>query len=350
MIISHKGITLFADGNHICNIQATIDASLFTSYNFDAGGSQDSLELRLCVDVKLMADCFNAVSAAYKGKKTTSGTDNNSVKCFMNYNGEGTPFVVEFEDNVLSEVLEFATFYSDILYPYDAWERSYDTDDDYGLILNHSEVQFEIILKSDAFYQVLRDLEQVNTLDVFLIVSNQNRYLGSGHSRGPRVIEKLLQFVAKGSMGHLKHMYPPEKSLIEKLNLYQLRDGYMEETQGSMITSYNYSILKNAHRATKLSSKCKIRKDIAGTLSIQLLCRCAATQYLGTLITFNMTESASDPDAVNSSTFSDMFDDDYQLRGDGDDDYQDLGTVKPTYDMFRHSDDSEKQEGIPLFF
>ena len=61
MILSPKGITLYGDYNHICNIQVSLDPSLFTRFNFYGGNSQEIEELRLCIDVKLMADCFNTV-------------------------------------------------------------------------------------------------------------------------------------------------------------------------------------------------------------------------------------------------------------------------------------------------
>lgn len=356
MILSPKGITLYGDYNHICNIQVSLDPSLFTSFNFYAGNSQEIEELRLCIDVKLMADCFNTVVLTSKPKKTAApGPDTGETKCYINYHGEGTPFVVEFEDNVLSELLEFSTFYSDILYPYDAWERSYDVDDDYGLVLNYNEVQFEVILKSDIFFQVLRDLELVNTVDLFLIVSNEVKYLGNGNKAGPKFIDNLLQFVSKGFMGHLKLMYPPEKSILEKLNLYEPRERGMVETNGSMTTGYNYNILKNVQKAVKLSSKCKIRKDMAGTLSIQLLCRSLMNLYSGTLITFNMMEASTDAGVLTKSKFNEMFDDDYQFRGDDTEmnEYQDLDKMpKPTmsYDMFQHKEGEEENQGVPLFF
>lgn len=356
VIISPKGITLYSDYNHICNLQVSLDPSLFTSYNFYSQESQQD-ELRLCLDVKILADCFNAVAPSTKQRKTSKdATVAGETKCFLHYGGEGSLFVVEFEDSTISEQLEFATFYSDILYPYDAWERSYDREDDYGLILNHSEVQFEVILKSDVFFQVLRDLELVNTVDLFLMVSNKVNYLGNGNRRGPKIIENLLQFVSKGFMGHLKLMYPPEKSILEKLNVYELKDGNMMETNGSITASYNYSILKNVQRAVRLSSKCKIRKDLAGTLSIQLLCRSSVNLYSGTLMTFNMMESSSEPNPLTSNNFKDMFDDDYQFADERNEieEYQDLGKVsKPAvmYDMFRQDKGDEgSNDGVPIFF
>lgn len=317
MIITSNGITLYSEYNHICNVQLTIDPSLFNTYNFYSESSQSSHrgveELILGVDISLISDSFNAASSSIASKtKSKSGPNNGGATtnttadnqiCYITYNGEGHPLVIEFEDNLMSEKIEFLTFYLDIRYPYDNVNRQDADDDQYNLIINHTEVQFEVILKSDVFANLLKDLQQINTIDLFMYISNEMRSLGTNKKsarkqRGPLYMDNQLNFISKGPIGDLKLIYPNEKTILEKLSIYSRENGdeysEMVPVNASLISCYNFSNFIKIFRAVKLSIKCKIMKDLSGILSIQLLCKnLQLPNYSGTLITFNMLETAT---------------------------------------------------------
>lgn len=319
MIITTNGIIIYSEYNHICNVQLSIDPSLFGAYNFysenNASSLQNNEELRLGIDIGLISDAFNAAASSSVSKSKTKTTANNAntitangsvdnLVCYITYNGEGYPLVVEFEDSLMSEKIEFLTIYLDIAYPYDVSNSQEEEEDEqYNLVINHSEIQFEVILKSDVFTNLLKDLQQINTIDLFMYISNEMRHLGSKRQKskksrksGPSYLDKQFNFISKGPIGHLKLIFPNEKTILEKLNIYgkDHDDSEMKPINTSLISCYNFGNFSKIFKAVKLSIKCKIMKDLSGILSIQLLCKNPQlTNYSGTLITFNMLESST---------------------------------------------------------
>ena len=311
MIIKPTGISIYAEYNHISNVQLNLDPSLFNSYSFlvrdgndrvvgeDEAGDQ---ELRLGIDISLISDAFQSVTQ-YKPKP---GKSNNSeaINCYFTYKGDGHPLVIEFEDDLMSEKLEFLTFYVDITYPYDK------EDDGDQLVINYNEVQFELILKSDVFTNLLADLHQINTLDLFICISNEIKTLGKNrratNQSRIKFTDNQLNFISKGPIGHLKLIYPSEKTILEKLLIYgKNSNDDMSPINTSLISCYNFANFFHIYKAVRLSSKCKIIKDLNGVLSIQLLCMNSnLASYAGTLITFNMLEVSG----IDEDDFSTLID------------------------------------------
>lgn len=333
LIVSNKGLVVYAEHNHICNIQLTVDPSLFSSFSFTGPENDD---LRLAVDVSLVSNALAAAippSVKFKSGPSTAVAD--AVKCYISYGGEGHPLVLEFEDALMSERIEFLTFYSEITYPYDPMED--DSNDNYNLIVSHNEIQAEVILKSDVFSNLLLDLQQINTADLYICISNKTRYLGGDKRSNVSFVDNQLNFISRGPIGLLKLIYPTEKSILEKLNVYekQVDSEYegMQPTNASIVSSFNFLTFIKIFRAVKLSTKCKIMKDLSGVLSLQLICKNARlTSYPGTLITFNLLEVISSTNEFDTeeSTAQDklglgsIFDDDsyeyikeYNSRGKG---------------------------------
>lgn len=328
MIITTNGISIYSEYNHICNVQLSIDPSLFGTYNLYSENSETSQgtieELRLGVDIGLISESFSAATSSNVSKKVKSTTNNGNgastnssvdeIMCYITYNGEGHPLVIEFEDNLMSEKIEFLTFYLDIAYPYDSNTQDEDEDENYNLTINHSEIQFEIILKSDVFTNLLKDLQQINTIDLFMYVSNEMRQLGKNRQKvnktqkhGPSFLDKQLNFISKGPIGHLKLIYPNEKTILEKLLIYgrddKEKDAEMKPINTSLISCYDFGNFSKIFKAVKLSFKCKIMKDLSGVLFIQLLCKNPLLKnYSGTLITFNILETATVVDKLENSS------------------------------------------------
>lgn len=306
MIIRSSGIIIFSEYNHICNVQLTIDPSLFQIYNFYSNNSSqtDPEELRFGVDISLISEAFQSVVGASSIKKPKVESDNNnrikdSVLCYMSFNHASGRFIVEFEDSLINEKIEFFTFYSDTIYPYDNFGSSSEEKNS-ELIVSHDEIQYELMMKSDVLYLLLQDLQKINTAELYLYVSNEYKVLGSkkhenilnGTNKGPKFVDNQLNFISRGPIGFLKLIYPNEKTILEKLLIFEKDDSSnINEVHTSLISSFNFSIFIRTFKAVKLSSKCKMLKDFRGVLSIQLLCKNSNSSYSGTLIKFNMLES-----------------------------------------------------------
>lgn len=326
MIISPRGITLYAELNHIANALLTIDPALFSTYNFYSEDTSNNTqhepnvkeELTLGVDIKLISDSFGNVpsqsSSAAQREGSISSAKSNSVTnmsntnssshansgmvCYLTYNGEGFPLIIEFEDSMISEKIEFLTFYTDLQYPYAEDEDSENPEN--SLTINHLEVQFELILKCDVLSTLLRDLQRINTTELYLYVSNQIKTLGrkSQFGGGPQIVDNQVNFISKGPIGLLKLIFPNEKTILEKIEIFGRSSSgdsnTMTPINSSIISVYNFNHFNKIFRSVKLSTKCKISKDLGGTLSVQLLSKnLRLPNYSGTLITFNMLALSS---------------------------------------------------------
>lgn len=288
MIISDSGITIYAEYNHITNVQVTIDASLFSTFELTGSEttSQASRDMRLGVDIQLISDSFTAAASTSMPRKvgqngtTISGQE--TVLCYMKYDGEGHPFVIEFEDRLMSEKIEFYTFYLETDYPYDAPLQLLS-----HLVIDHEKVQFEVIVKSDLLANLLQDLQHINTQEVYIFVSNVLK----------GVQRNQLNFISRGAIGYLKLIFPNAKTTLEKLDIFQASGDTLIPSNDSIISCLSFLPFIRVFKAVKLSSKCKFMKDLSGVLLVQLLCKNpGVANYPGTLITFNMLEMSANTD------------------------------------------------------
>lgn len=294
MVLSRHGITFFAEYNHIVNAQVAVDAALFSAYEYHwTGGDESDLEgqknVQLGVDVHMLNEAFAAAAATVmpksRGSTTLAHTD--TVVCYIKYRGDGHPLVVEFEDRLMSEQIEFATFHLDIEFPYGAENPELQADtgdwDPHTLTINHLALRFEVILQSDIFANLLQDLQNLGTEDLYMYVSNRDTDQGLG----------LVHFISKGAIGYLKLVYPNARTMLQKLEVYAENGGEPISTLDSVLCTLGFAPFIRIFRAVKLSSKCKIMKDTHGVLAVQLLCKnTAAKGYPGTLIAFNMLEKS----------------------------------------------------------
>lgn len=338
MIIADNGITFYTDYNHILNVQLTIDASLFSSYHAK-GGDLPEKSVHLGINAQLLSDACSAAAAttlprAKTGTKATA-TLPDPVVCYLKYEGEGFPLVVGFEDRLMSEQIEFATFKLDFEYPYDD-----DAQESHNLVVDYSQLRFDVILKSDIFGNLLQDLQNLNTENLYMFVSNETK-------KGP----SLVHFVSKGAIGYLKLLYPSEPTLLQKVEVFERDEIDPIPTEASVLSCLNFLPFIKILRAVKLSSKCKIMKDFHGVFSVQLLCRnlSTAASYPGTLITFNMLEKTVAPETGQSDLeIQDIFDDnDCQHVKEYDPAASTGSMVSATeplsYASFRRADDSNKR-------
>lgn len=265
IIINSKGITVYCEYNHILNFHSIIDITLFSKFNFYVNdelydvNEENNQELRFGVDLSLINHAFDAINSK-------------DVTCYFNYNGEGSPFIVEFEDSIMSESIEFLTFYLDIIYPYDELEEDEEDEESFNLIPNYNLLEYEVLLKSEYLINLLQDLYQINTNELLMYLSN----------------EPELTFISSGPIGLLKLIYPNDKTILEKLMIFN---------NDNFVSKFNFTNFIKIFKGVKLSSKCKIIKDDNGVFSIQLICKDSNfPNYSGSLITYNMLELANDRD------------------------------------------------------
>ncbi|KAI5965633.1 RAD17 [Candida pseudojiufengensis] len=257
--IRPNGITLYSTYNYSTKVHMNIDPSLFNLYNITTNEEEvfDDDELKLGVDISLISDCFNSVQNTLKFESL--------VNCYITYNGEGYPLQIEFEDNYISEKLDFFTFYIDEFDDYNDDDNESNSND-----IDYSNIILEIIVKSDVLTNLLQELNQIHT-DLLFIYTSKNK----------------LNFISSGSIGMSKLIFPNEKSILEKLIIDSDINPYI-------ISQFKFNEFWKIFKSVKLSSKCKILKDSAGNFSIQLICKNnyqnQQSHYSGTLITFKMNE------------------------------------------------------------
>ncbi|RCK59492.1 DNA damage checkpoint control protein RAD17 [Candida viswanathii] len=244
-------ITIYSTYNHNFNVHVTIERSLFSSYNFTSANPEDKLddaEITLGVDINLITECFVSVVNTLKYEK--------SVSCDFNYQGEGSPLIIEFEDNNMTEKLEFYTFHLD----------NADLISDTNVRIDYTSLCFDFRVMPDVLTNLLQDLNQISTERLFIYVA-----------------EKTLNFISNGPIGTSKLIFPNDSTT----------PGDFKFTPGK-----NYDILQfefenffKVFKSVRMSSQCKIIKDSNGCFSIQLLCKnVPLASYPGTLITINMLE------------------------------------------------------------
>lgn len=332
MIIRPEQIIIYSEYNHVCSVHLSLDEALFTTYNFysEKELSNETAELKFGIDIGLISEAFSAVCASMltKAKLKSSSSKNlnangDSLTCYITYNGEGHPLIVEFEDNLMSEKIEFYTFYTDLHYPYDLDEPNNNTIQS-GLLLNHSELQFQTIMKSDVFAILLKDLQHIGTEEIYIQTSNRWKPLGSKKagkdyisSQTQAYSERQLAFISKGSIGYLKLLFPREKTILEQLDVYANTGRGLVPINSSKMARFDFSLFSRIFRSVKISQKCKLMKDSSGVLSIQLMCKNShAPDHSGTIISFHLLETysndnynAEEGEGLQIFDFTDVFED-----------------------------------------
>lgn len=295
LTITAEGITFFAEQNHIINTLANIDATLFSTYEFygsDVASTQFGIDITLLSE--LLAAAASVPTSKMKAGSGTAGQLSDSAICYFKYEGEGFPLIVEFEDRLIIELLEFSTFDLNLDNPYSAQDEFGNTTaSDGGLIVDSTRLQFEVIIKSDILSILLQDLNALDTDELYVFVSNKN----GNH---------LLNFVSKCALGHTKLIFPNDKMSLQKLEVYS---DQMEPTEDNPVLVLHFKLFVRVLRAVKLSTKCKMVRDCDGVVSLQLICKNVnCVGYPGTMITFNMLEKATTASETSTTDIVHLFD------------------------------------------
>lgn len=257
--ITLEGLRIYAELEHrLSNLLVTVDSTVFRQFQL----TPPLASIKLQLDVSLIALALLSVPNDPDGKHT----------CIFSYEGIGMPFIIEFEDNLMTERIELHTYVHDI-------------DDGPNVLgIDRSRLHFDITLDLKTFTALLESLHLVGTTEVSMNISNTPehdiRYQLTGGNHNS------LFFVSKSPIGLMKLIYPGMPTVLERVDIYDDSDN------PSLITSrvlllYSFKQLGQILKAVRLSSKCKLLKDYHGVLLLQLLCR---NQSHATLMTYNLVE------------------------------------------------------------
>lgn len=257
--IGNDGMRIYAELEHrLSNLLVTVDSTVFRQWQL----TPPNATLKLQLDISLIALALLSVPNDPEGKHT----------CIFSYDGLGSPFVIEFDDNLISERIEMHTYVHDI------------DDGSHVLGIDRSRVHFEITLDLKTFTALLESLHNVGTTEVSLNISNtpetdiRHQLTGGNHNS--------LFFVSKGPIGLMKVIYPGMPTVLERVDIYDDSDNPTPITS-QVLLLYSFKQLGQILKAVRLSSKCKLVKDYRGVLLLQLLCR---NQSNATLMTYNLVE------------------------------------------------------------
>ena len=138
--------------------------------------------------------------------------------------------------------------------------------EDDNLGIDYERVEMEAMVRSDVLTNILLDLWQIDTENLFIYAEADT-----------------LTFISNGPIGTSKLIFPNDKDVLEKLEI--------SGDKRYVVSQFSYETFYRLFRAVRLSSKCKLIKDAHGCFSIQLLCKkLPLSGYSGTLVTINMME------------------------------------------------------------
>ncbi|AAS52330.1 ADR411Wp [Eremothecium gossypii ATCC 10895] len=230
--IDRDGLTFIRQNNHAAEIQLFLAKELFQYYSIREGFEG---EIQLCMKLNHLLD---TVSVANRDKDDV-------VECTLSYDGEGTPFMLILEDSMITEQVEYAT------YLVGEMDRT-------GLELDRARLEFECILKGDVLYSALRDLREIGCKECYLYIVTSSR------------ARPMFALVSRGQLGLSKIILPSERSVLEKLEVYE-NDSTTLIHDAPVIGLFDFAALDKLRPSTKIASKVLIRKDVHGLLAVNIL-------------------------------------------------------------------------------
>lgn len=247
--IDRDGLSFVRESNHVIKMQLLLARELFMSYSYnDRDDSEDETDsdvettqvskdkyMKLCVKINHLLDSVNIMNKSF----------DDVVECTLSYDGTGSPFVLMFEDSLISERVEYKTYVIKNM-------------DNAGLILDKDHMIFECIVKGDVLYSALKDLKEINCKECYIYAKT----LDSG--------ENIFAFISKTQMGYSKIVIPNSRSILEKLEIYK-DDSTTLCYNVPVIGYFDFATFDKIRLSTKIASKVLFRMDVNGLLSVNVL-------------------------------------------------------------------------------
>lgn len=236
--IDADGLSFVKDNNGVIRISLLLAKELFVSYSYERQtemeeGKEDYM--KLCVKINHILDSVSVVNKNL----------DDIVECILSYDGSGSPFVLTFEDSMISERVEYSTFMTKEL-------------DSSGLELDRQHIIFECILKGDVIYAALRDFKEIGCKDIYIYATaTQNG-------------ENTLAFISRSQLGLSKIKFPSNRTVLEKLEIFE-NDSATRCFGAPVIGYFSFSSFDKIRMSTKIASKILLRMDVHGILSVNIL-------------------------------------------------------------------------------
>ena len=122
--------------------------------------------------------------------------------------------------------------------------------EDDNLGIDYERVEMEAMVRSDVLTNILLDLWQIDTENLFIYTEADT-----------------LTFISNGPIGTSKLIFPNDKDVLEKLEI--------SGDKRYVVSQFSYETFYRIFRAVRLSSKCKLIKDAHGCF----LSSCCARNY-----------------------------------------------------------------------
>ncbi|CDH13180.1 probable DNA damage checkpoint control protein RAD17 [Zygosaccharomyces bailii ISA1307] len=232
IFIDEDGLSFARECNHIIWIQLFLSKELFISYSYE---NEDESQTKLCLKINHLLDSVNVASR----------NADDVVECTLSYKGYGSPFILTFEDSMISERVEYSTYLSGGF-------------DNSGLELDRNQILFECIVKGDILHAVIKDFKEIGCKDCYLYAELDE----DGNN--------MFALISKSQLGFSRIRLPNSRSILEKIEVYD-SDSTTLVYGKPVVGFFDFNCFDKIRQSTKVASKVLLRMDVHGLLSVNIL-------------------------------------------------------------------------------
>lgn len=232
IFIDEDGLSFARECNHIIWIQLFLSKELFISYSYE---NEDQSQTKLCLKINHLLDSVNVASR----------NADDVVECTLSYKGYGSPFILTFEDSMISERVEYSTYLSG------AFDNS-------GLELDRDQILFECIVKGDILHAVIKDFKEIGCKDCYLYAELDE----DGNN--------MFALISKSQLGFSRIKLPNSRSILEKIEVYDSDSSTLVYGK-PVVGFFDFNCFDKIRQSTKVASKVLLRMDVHGLLSVNIL-------------------------------------------------------------------------------
>lgn len=235
--IDRDGLSFVRENNRVIKMQLLLAKELFMSYTYEADENidEENDHMKLCIKINHLLDSVNILNR---------NTDD-VVECTMSYDGNGSQFVLIFEDSLISERVSYSTYLVKEI-------------DNTGLILDKNQLIMECIIQGEVLYSALKDLKEIDCKECYIYAKT--------YEDGSNV----FALISKSNQGISKIKIPSNRSILEKLEIYE--DDSTTLCYGTPVIGYfDFHTFDKIRMSVKIASKVLFRMDVHGLLNVNIL-------------------------------------------------------------------------------
>lgn len=235
IIIDKDGLSFARQNNRIISIQLFLSKELFLTYSYNPKPEDPDSHTKVCLKINHILDSISVVSR----------DKDDVVECTLSYNGEGSPFVLIFEDSVITEKVEYSTYLL----------RDWDIT---GLELERDAINLECMMKGEVLYSALQDLKEIGCKECYIYAKSS---LDGKH---------IFAIVSKSQLGLSKILLPSERTILEKMETYD-STSHRLVYDSPVIGFFDFASFDKIRSSAKIASKVLLRMDVHGLMSVNIL-------------------------------------------------------------------------------